>query len=72
MSEHKSPEHKVTWVLNKDESVFGLKRVNAVLECKICSIRRKPEIFPLTDFNITGKTILTYTLKEAACPTTLH
>lgn len=65
--------HTAVWILDRDESVFGLKKVNAVLACKVCGARRgPPEILPFTDFDISGKTILTYTLKEASCPTVSH
>lgn len=67
------PPHKAVWIVNANESVFGLKLIHAVMDCKVCGERKGPgQVLPYTDFRMTGEKIRRYTLLEDKCPTISH
>jgi len=60
-------KHKL--FLNKTESVFGLKRVSAVVDCHHCRERViTGKIMSMDQFETTGEKVKTYWLRKEAYP----
>jgi hypothetical protein len=60
---HSGPKHRIIWKVIKGESIFGLVHIHAVLECSVCGVRRKPEVFHKSDFKESGVHRISYTLE---------
>jgi hypothetical protein len=60
---HVGEPHEPVWVVDNRESVFGMRSIHAVLNCKVCKVRRPPKIFRNDSFDVAGDTNRTYTLK---------
>lgn len=60
---HVGKKHRVIWRVVKGESVFGLVHINATLECKVCGVRQKPQMFHRHDLKETGVHRLSYWLE---------